>query len=511
MVFALVITKDKAGNPKQPKLRQIKFKAATAAGAREAVDTILNALYPDRYDGRKMLFVLNPFGGTKQSRQRYHTIVVPFLRMAGLFSDHQLIETQSSMHASTIAHELDVSQYRSATTISGDGVFHEFINGLFTRPDWETASRLPVGIIGSGSANAMSKCLDIAHPELAMFAAIKCHTKKIDIFSYTQNNIRMFSHLLVMWAFLADVDIESERFRFLGSSRFIMAAIVRLLRFRNYKGRLYMLPADRAEQYRLDRIGATPTAARDPSNVQHGPPSRYTAVGSDSYKNWPLQFDTYFQFFLATNAPWVSTDFLAAPHGHLDDGKISVIWSEKMTSWDTLQIVLDSEHGAHMALPFIRHAQVSAFVLEPESWVYNVPSAGSSSTSTPATASTSVPSTPAQHMSPSSSSSEVAVDADEPASAPSLHAQTSQSPLVLKRTFSRRDSVGSTAPAKRSTKRAGIMDVSGEEVEYAPITVEVFPSMLNVIIPSWLDDGRWESAFQREFGHKMQPEVVVHV
>lgn len=49
-----------------------------------------------------------------------------------------------------IGRNLDVENYRCAATISGDGVFHELMNGILSRPDWKESSRLPLGIIGSG-------------------------------------------------------------------------------------------------------------------------------------------------------------------------------------------------------------------------------------------------------------------------------------------------------------------------------------------------------------------------
>jgi sphingosine kinase len=39
-------------------------------------------------------------------------------------------------------------------TISGDGLFHEVVNGLLTRKDWAEARKTPVGIIPAGDVIA---------------------------------------------------------------------------------------------------------------------------------------------------------------------------------------------------------------------------------------------------------------------------------------------------------------------------------------------------------------------
>ena len=45
-------------------------------------------------------------------------------------------------------------------TVSGDGLIHEIVNGLFERVDWrESLARLPIGVIPGGTGNALSRTL----------------------------------------------------------------------------------------------------------------------------------------------------------------------------------------------------------------------------------------------------------------------------------------------------------------------------------------------------------------
>jgi len=65
-------------------------------------------------------------------------------------------DTEYGKHAVDIAHKVDLDQVDALIVVSGDGVLHEVVNGLLTRPDWEQARRLPVGIIPAGSGNAFA-------------------------------------------------------------------------------------------------------------------------------------------------------------------------------------------------------------------------------------------------------------------------------------------------------------------------------------------------------------------
>jgi diacylglycerol kinase family enzyme len=53
----------------------------------------------------------------------------------------------------------EVPRYHGIVTISGDGLFHEVMNGLGARPDAATALRFPVGIIPAGSGNGLAASL----------------------------------------------------------------------------------------------------------------------------------------------------------------------------------------------------------------------------------------------------------------------------------------------------------------------------------------------------------------
>jgi sphingosine kinase len=164
-------------------------------------------------------------------------------------------------HAVEIGQSLQIQNFRAAATISGDGVFHEFMNGILMRPDWKESSKLPLGIIGSGTSNALGQNLDVAQQPLAVLALLKGRTQKMDVLSIMQENVVSYSHLMVAWTLIADVDIESERFRKLGPLRMAIMVLIRLMNFRKYRGKLFLLPDDTdLEKYKTkDLPGAEST------------------------------------------------------------------------------------------------------------------------------------------------------------------------------------------------------------------------------------------------------------
>lgn len=69
-------------------------------------------------------------------------------------------------------------------------------------------------------------------------------SQPLDLLSVTlASGARCFSFLSVAWGFVSDVDIQSERFRALGSARFTLGTVLGLAALHTYRGRLSYLPA----------------------------------------------------------------------------------------------------------------------------------------------------------------------------------------------------------------------------------------------------------------------------
>ena len=87
------------------------------------------------------LILLNPTSGTGQSMRIYDQFR-QLLIEANI--KHKLIKTTHRGHAIEIGQNEKIDDFDAAISISGDGLFHEMINGLLTRED---GKNINVGLI----------------------------------------------------------------------------------------------------------------------------------------------------------------------------------------------------------------------------------------------------------------------------------------------------------------------------------------------------------------------------
>lgn len=148
-------------------------------------------------------------------------------------------------HADFVRQEvkkINLTDYRGIIAVSGDGLLYEIFNGLLEREDWEQAIKTPVAQIPGGSANALACCNAFLTNEVfrdtdlkqfarqATFNLVKSQPMPLDLMRMQLSDGRVIpSFLSLEWAFIADLDLESERYRCLGDMRFTVGALQRIL------------------------------------------------------------------------------------------------------------------------------------------------------------------------------------------------------------------------------------------------------------------------------------------
>lgn len=184
----------------------------------------------------------------------------------------------------------------------------------------------------------------------------------------TASGKRFFSFLGFGWGFIADVDIDSEKYRRLGNARFTLGTLQCLARLRVYQGRLSYLP--------LDPQHGAPPAPRDPPE----PPEEGTEQGalpSDSLlaplgepvpASWAVVPEEEFVCVYAIYQSHLGTNLLMAPAARLDDGCIHLFYVRAgISRVALLKVFLAMGRGTHLDLgcPHLHHVPVRAFRLEP--------------------------------------------------------------------------------------------------------------------------------------------------
>merc|ERR1712136_374571 len=157
-----------------------------------------------------------------------------------LFSEaeitHTMFKTDYAGHAKEDVKTVDLSKYDGIVIVSGDGLIHEVINGLMERDDWEQAIKTPLGVVPGGSGNALAASIvyastgHISTENLlsdSLFEIARGLTRDMSLMHVQLREKSFYSFLNIGWGFVADVDIESERYRFLGTARFTMGTFVR--------------------------------------------------------------------------------------------------------------------------------------------------------------------------------------------------------------------------------------------------------------------------------------------
>lgn len=126
-------------------------------------DNYLNQYLPGTVSGRvamkRLLILLNPKSGSGKARDMFHHQVVPVLNEAEI--PYDLYVTKHSHYAFDFIRKRDLSVWSGIVAIGGDGLFHEILNGLLKRLDWESVINISLGIVPCGSGNGLAR--SIAH------------------------------------------------------------------------------------------------------------------------------------------------------------------------------------------------------------------------------------------------------------------------------------------------------------------------------------------------------------
>ncbi|CAB1344908.1 unnamed protein product, partial [Coregonus sp. 'balchen'] len=355
-----------------------------------------------------------------------------------LFTGHV---QQRQNHARELVREADLSQWEAIVIMSGDGLLFEVVNGLMEREDWEEAIQTPLGILPGGSGNALAASIHhysgaqpVSSEELLVscgFLLCKGLVSRMDLASVhlgssPSSPTRLFSFLSLAWGFVADVDVESEKYRHVGAARFTMGTLVRLASLRVYKGRLAYLPVDKVDGAEED--GQSPVSLEEMTSVspQRQPPSSafcsstllcrpskdspcqnaaYHTFHNSCYSNkafkvkkrepmsanatltgppdsllvpldqpvpsdWVVVPEEDFVLMLAMYQSHLAENLYAAPDSTLDDGLIHLIYVRAGISRTALlRLFLAMEKGTHLAnnCPHLVYARVRALRLEPYS------------------------------------------------------------------------------------------------------------------------------------------------
>ncbi|CDO99625.1 unnamed protein product [Coffea canephora] len=332
--------------------------------------------YIDSLGRPKRLFVLvNPYGGKRSASKIFLDFVKPLLEDANIEITVQ--ETQYRLHAKEIALSLELPKYDGIVCVSGDGILVEVINGLLGRGDWKTAITMPLGVVPAGTGNGMAKSLldsagEPCTPANAVLSIIRGHRHSLDVATVSQGQTKFFSVLMLAWGLVGDIDIESEKYRWMGSARIDFYAIQRIFCLRKYNGCIKFVPAPGYEACgEVTSIECESTGEVIPSEdgtdklLVNGQQNGYQGADIDMKNlNW-RKVDGPFVSIWLHNVPWGGEDTMAAPDAKFSDGYLDLIMVKDCTRLGLLRLMTELNNGGHVKSPHVQYLKVKAFILEP--------------------------------------------------------------------------------------------------------------------------------------------------
>jgi len=280
---------------------------------------------------RRLKIFINPTSGTKKGERLFREA------RQVLENSYVKFSVTETTHPGDIQNQvkcMDLSQVDGLVVVGGDGTVYEVINGLMNRPDWKTAIQTPIGVIPAGTSNGLCKTLleEAGEPYDSINATIaiaKGKIRPVDLLQITRGDRQYFGVLSMSWGLIADVDIESDKLRFLGRFKTDTYALFKILTLRSYRGKISLIPTHSDD--------AIPEAIAD---------------------DWILLW--------AMNLSWAAYNLNAAPDSQMSDGKMTVLLVRKgMSKLQLLKAFLACETGQHLNIPGIESYQVRGFRLDP--------------------------------------------------------------------------------------------------------------------------------------------------
>ncbi|CAF4320792.1 unnamed protein product [Rotaria socialis] len=330
---------------------------------------------------KRALILVNPAGGAGKAYRLVMEYVV------GVWSEaefkYHIVLTEYAGHARDFVRSLELSEWNAIVVASGDGLVYEVINGLMSRDDWQDALKLPIGHLPCGSGNAFITSI-IRHSERPIAASAEQFVVQSAILIATHQVIpfdmavidmcdgqRVFSFLSISWGVVADVDYESEKYRFLGETRFTIEAVKNIIRPRIYDGYIDYLPYDTTDgtiqmNYTTSNLAITKIH-------QHLLPINEPIPIDPTTSKW-RRIEGPFASVLITSKSAISKDAISTPQSTLTDGYLTLqlIRFDSSIRMNLIKAFTKLPDGKHFDCDFVESMRIRAFRIVPSGTTGNL-------------------------------------------------------------------------------------------------------------------------------------------
>lgn len=341
---------------------------------------VSGSLLPQAYS-KPILILVNPRSGRGKSLKIYKKYVTNFLSFHNI--DHEVFVTTTDIRVKDYLGHKDLTGYRSIMVVSGDGLVYEAVNTIMSRPDWQQAMKIPIGIIPAGSGNGLAYTLikqsgkDIRNQkeaiQLCCQQATQNETRSSDLVKLRYgNDVTIWSFLSIGWGLVANIDIDSEWLRRVGNFRFTIYGLIRSMTSVSYRGRLSF----KLSESELDNLDL-----RSESNSNETMYDRQSAItsvdnvtievepkidGSGSNQDAWVHIEDKFACVYAVLQSHISRSTNFAPKSTMTDQLIYLTYIRgKLNPCRVIEYLLAIEDGSHDKLSYVKVVPVKMFKFQP--------------------------------------------------------------------------------------------------------------------------------------------------
>ena len=258
-----------------------------------------------------ILCIVNPVSGLKKSLKSYHDIEHK-IKEAG-FSP-ELLVTEYSGHAMDFLSKAKPNQFNRVFIFGGDGTVNEVINGLYRA---DLLNDTPIGVIPTGSGNSVMHDIDCLDYVDAVDRALQDNIQLMDVNKVVFDNEVRLSVSIIGWGMFSYANLLAEQLRFLGTIRYDVASIIKLMQRSFYNAKV--------------------------------------TIDSES-------FDIKCAFIVGCNSIHTGKGMKAAPNGGFFDSVMDIfIVKNDVSRMQLMNIFLKVFKGEHIHLPYV-HMKKATFL-----------------------------------------------------------------------------------------------------------------------------------------------------
>lgn len=195
---------------------------------------LLASAYGEAKREKRAYVLVNPNSGPGGALRKWQSEAKPLFDAARMKLD--VVTLTRGGEATDLVEKMDIEKYDTVVACSGDGTPHEIFNGLGKRPDAARALRkVAVSHIPCGSGNALALNLYGSNkPALAALGIIKGIVIPLDLVCITQGPRRILSFLSQALGIVAESDLGTENWRWMGAKRFELGMLTRVYQKKCY-------------------------------------------------------------------------------------------------------------------------------------------------------------------------------------------------------------------------------------------------------------------------------------